>query len=275
MTKTISILSRNNAGNAAIAGLSDEASGVSDDRGKSKNDQPQFTNHQSHIIPTHLKLGPILVFLITVFFATVLQAAPLSQDEISDLVKRLETVYQNRTSLQANFREERHMAILKDPVINQGKIWFTPPDKIRREITGNSPSTTVIDGKKMTIYYPNLKTAEQYDLEKRPIIRQSLQALTAGLNFQRVSDYYSIEGTKEDKSYVITLTPKTASIRRLVKSLTLTMQTDLTPEKVDFQSPRGERVFISYSDVKRDPVPESVYEFTPPAGTNVTNPFGS
>ena len=258
MTKTIPILSRNKRSGSCRSG----------------NDQSQITNHQSHIVPARIQFGPILV-LITVFFAAALQAAPLSQDEITDLVKRLEAVYQNRTSLQANFREERHMAILKDPVVNQGKIWFTPPDKIRREITGNSPSTTVIDGKKMTIYYPNLKTAEQYDLEKRPIIRQSLQALTAGLNFQRVSDYYSIEGTKEDKSYVITLTPKTASIRRLVKSLTLTMQTDLTPEKVDFQSPRGERVFISYSDVKRDPVSDSEYEFNPPAGTNVTNPFGS
>jgi outer membrane lipoprotein-sorting protein len=216
-----------------------------------------------------------LFIIISVCFATLLQAAPLSQDEINDLVQRLETVYKNRTSLQANFREERHVAILKDPVINQGKIWFTPPDKIRREIAGNSPSTTVIDGKKMTIYYPHLKTAEQYDLDKRPIIRQSLEALTAGLNFQRVADYYNIEGTKEGNTYVVTLSPKTAAIRRLVKSLTLTMQTDLTPEKVDFESPRGERVFISYSDVKRDPVSDSVYEFTPPAGTNMTNPFGS
>ena len=256
MNKTIPILSTNNAG---IAG----------------NDQSPITNHQSLVVRARLPLGPIAVLLITIFFATVLQAAPLSQDEINDLVKRLETVYQNRTSLQANFREERHMAILKDPVINEGKIWFTPPDKIRREITGNSPSTTVIDGKKMTIYYPNLKTAEQYDLVKRPIIRQSLEGLTAGLNFQRVADYYNIEGTKEDNSYVVTLSPKTASIRRLVKSLTLTMKTDLTPEKVDYQSPRGERVLIDYSDVKRDPVPDSVYEFSPPSGTNVTNPFGS
>src|SRR3984957_13294830 len=212
----------------------------------------------------------LIVLLVSLCSATVLRAAPLSQDEITDLVKRLETVYQNRTSLQANFREERHMAILKEPIVNQGKIWFTPPDKIRREISGNSPSTTVIDGKKMTIYYPNLKTAEQYDLEKRPVIRQSLEALTAGLNFNNVADYYSIEGTKEDKDYVLNLTPKTASIRRLIKSLTLTILTDLTPQKVDFESPRGEKVFTVFSDVKRDPVPDSVYEFTAPAGTNVT-----
>jgi outer membrane lipoprotein-sorting protein len=104
-------------------------------------------SHSSDYWPTWL-----IVLLVSLCFATALRAAPLSQDEINDLVQRLQTVYQNRTSLQANFREERHMAILKEPVVNQGKIWFTPPDKIRREIAGNSPSTTVIDGKKMTIY---------------------------------------------------------------------------------------------------------------------------
>jgi outer membrane lipoprotein-sorting protein len=262
MTKTIPIISRNNAGHCSGSC-------------RTGNDQSPITNHQLHAVPARVRLGPIAVLLLTVCLATVLQAAPLSQDEITDLVKRLETVYQNRTSLQANFREERHMAILKEPVVNQGKIWFTPPDKIRREISGNSPSTTVIDGKKMTIYYPNLKTAEQYDLEKRPVIRQSLEALTAGLNFNNVSDYYNIEGTKEDKDYVLNLTPKTASIRRLIKSLTLTILTDLTPQKVDFESPRGEKVFTVFSDVKRDPVPDSVYEFSAPAGTNITNPFGN
>jgi outer membrane lipoprotein-sorting protein len=216
-----------------------------------------------------------LLILLTGFVAVTANAAPLTQDEINDLVQRLEAVYQNRTSLEAHFREERHMSILREPIVSQGKIWFTPPDKIRREITGSSPSTTVIDGRKMTIYYPNLKTAEQYDLERRPIIRESLQALTAGLNFQRVADYYNIEGSKEDKTYTVTLTPKTSAIRRLIKSLTLTMENDLTPVKVDFLSPRGERVLIDYSNVKRAPVPDSEYDFTPPAGTKVTNPFGS
>ncbi|HEX4201093.1 MAG TPA: hypothetical protein VHY59_06210, partial [Chthoniobacterales bacterium] len=76
MTKTIPILSRNNAENAGIA----------------VNDQSPITNHQSPVVPARLPLGPIAVLLITIFFATALQAAPLSQDEISDLVKRLETV---------------------------------------------------------------------------------------------------------------------------------------------------------------------------------------
>jgi outer membrane lipoprotein-sorting protein len=214
----------------------------------------------------------ILVSLVATSFAS---AAPMTSDEVNELVKRLESHYENRVSLQANFREERHLSILKDALVNQGKLWFTPPDKIRREIEGNQPSTTVIDGKQMTIYYPNLKTAERYNLDKRPELKNSLQAIRAGLDFQRLADYYNIEGTKEGKAYRVTLTPKTASIRKMVKVVTLTVEQDLTPQAVELETARGEKVNITYSNVKRDTVADSTYQFDPPAGTNVTTPFGN
>src|SRR4030088_1588362 len=164
----------------------------------------------------------IRFLLILVFVATSLaSAAPMTSDEINDLVKKLESHYENRTSLQANFREERHMSILKEALINQGKLWFTPPDKFRREIEGNQPSTTVIDGKQMTIYYPKLKTPESHNLDQRPALKNSLQAVEAGLNLQRLADYYNVEGAKEGKHYRVTLTPKTASIRNMLKTVTV------------------------------------------------------
>jgi outer membrane lipoprotein-sorting protein len=217
----------------------------------------------------------LLFLLVSVVIASFASAAPMTSDEINDLVKKLESHYENRISLQANFREERHMSILKEALVNQGKLWYTPPDKFRREIEGAQPSTTVIDGKQMTIYYPNLKTAERYNLDKRPELKNSIQAITAGLNFQRLGDYYNIEGTKDGKVYHVTLTPKTASIRKMVKTVTITVQQDLTPEAVDLETARGEKVNITYSNVKRDTVSDSTYQFNPPAGTNITTPFGS
>src|SRR5258708_40108892 len=215
-----------------------------------------------------------LLILVSFVAASFASAAPMTSDEINDLVKRLESHYENKVALQANFREECRMSILKEALVNQGKLWFTPPDKFRREIEGNQPSTTVIDGKQMTIYYPNLKTAERYNLDKRPELKNSLQAIQGGLNFQRLSDYYNNEGTKEGKSYRVTLNPKTASIRKMVKTITITVEQDLTPEAVELETARGEKVNITYSNVKRDSVSDSTYQFNPPARTNITTPFG-
>lgn len=202
-------------------------------------------------------------------------AAPMSPGEIQDLLNRLQTMHESNSSLQANFREERHMSMLKEPVVSQGKVWFTIPDKIRRDIGGNTPSTTVINGRKMVIFYPKFKEEEVYDLEKRPMLKDSLQALTAGLNFRQVSTYYNVEGSKEGNEYQIVLTPKTGAIRKVVKSVTLTLDRNLNPQHVVFESSRGERVDVSYSDVRREPVPDSMYQFSPPPGTDVTTPLGS
>src|SRR5215472_12980848 len=120
-----------------------------------------------------------LILLTLVGIARLAWANPMTQSDIDQLIQRLQTLHSSQPSMQANFREERHLAMLKDPVVNEGKVWFTLPDKIRREIGGKTPSTTVIDGKKMWIYYPNYQQVEVYDLEKRPILKNSLRALTA------------------------------------------------------------------------------------------------
>ena len=147
----------------------------------------------------------------------------MTQSDIDQLVQKLQALHTSQPSLQANFREERHLAMLKEPVVNEGKVWFTLPDKIRREIGGKTPSTTVTDGKKVSIYYPNYQQLEVYDLEKRPIIKDTMRALTAGLNFREVASYYQIEGSKNGSDYQLTLTPKTAAVRKLLKSVDLTI----------------------------------------------------
>jgi outer membrane lipoprotein-sorting protein len=215
----------------------------------------------------------ILALLVSI--APLASASPMTQSDIDQLVQKLQALHNSQPSLQANFREERHLAMLKEPVVNEGKVWFTLPDKIRREIGGRTPSTTVIDGKKMSIYYPNYRQLEVYDLEKRPIIKDSLRALTAGLNFREVTSYYDIEGSKNGSEYQITLSPKTASVRKLLKSVDLTIDENLTPVRVVVHDNKGQVFTVTYTDVRRDTLPASTFEFQVPPGTKVSTPLGN
>src|SRR2546430_3965840 len=51
--------------------------------------------------------------------------------------------------------------LMKKPILSAGKVWFQPPNKFRREVTGSSPSLTVSDGRQLWIYYPSFKSAER------------------------------------------------------------------------------------------------------------------
>jgi outer membrane lipoprotein-sorting protein len=217
----------------------------------------------------------MLTLLFLVGIAFLAEASPMTSTEIDQLVQRLQATTNQQPSLQANFREERHLAMLKEPIVNEGKVWFTLPDKIRREIDGKTPSTTVIDGKKMSIYYPNYQQVEVYDLEKRPIIKDSLHALTAGLDFREIKGYFDLQGSKSGNQYQITLTPKTGSVRKVVRSVDLTIGEDLIPQQVTVHNTKGEVFTSTYSNVRRENIPDSTFEFTPPPGTKVTTPLGN
>jgi outer membrane lipoprotein-sorting protein len=216
-----------------------------------------------------------LILSILLGIAPLAYASPMTQSEIDQLIQKLQGLHDNQPSLEANFREERHLAMLKEPIVNEGKVWFTLPDKIRREIGGKTPSTTVIDGKKMSIYYPNYQQLEIYDLEKRPLIKDSLRALTAGLNFREVASYYEMTGSKNGSDYRIILTPKTASLRKLVKSVDLTLDENLTPVRVVVQDTKGQVFTVTYTNVRRETLPASTFEFSAPPGTKVSTPLGN
>jgi outer membrane lipoprotein-sorting protein len=216
-----------------------------------------------------------LILILSAVLAPTLHAAPLTESDVNQLIQKLQTLHESQPSFSANFHEERHNPMLKDPVLNEGKVWFTLPDKIRREIDGKTPSTTVIDGKKMSIYYPNFKEVEVYDMEKRPMLKDSVSAITAGLDFRRVATFYSIEGTKDDSEYHLKLTPKTAAVRKLVQSVDVTIDQNLTPSHVNVVDVKGGKISEIYTNVRRDSIPASTFDFTPPPGTKVSTPLGS
>src|SRR5260370_25256553 len=95
-----------------------------------------------------------LILLTLLGIAPLAYASPMSQSDIDQLIQKLQSLHNNQPSLQANFREERHLTMLKDPVVNEGKVWFTLPNTISRQIGGIIPSTTGIAGRKMSIVYP-------------------------------------------------------------------------------------------------------------------------
>src|SRR6266436_5026694 len=221
---------------------------------------------RAHLASLILQMRELLIVATIIGIAQLVNASPMAPSDIDQLIQKLQAVHNSQPSLQANFREERHLAMLKDPIVNEGKVWFTLPDKIRREIGGKTPSTTVIDGRKMSIYYPNYQQVEVYDLEKRPMLKDSLRALTAGLNFSEIANYYDIAGSRNGNEYQITLTPKTASVRKLVKSVDLTIDENLTPIRVVVHDNKGQVFTETYTNVRRETLPASTFEFSPPPG---------
>ncbi|HEV3210204.1 MAG TPA: hypothetical protein VGY91_08055, partial [Chthoniobacterales bacterium] len=60
----------------------------------------------------------LLIVATIIGIAQLANASPMAPSDIDQLIQKLQAVHNSQPSLQANFREERHLAMLKDPIVN-------------------------------------------------------------------------------------------------------------------------------------------------------------
>jgi outer membrane lipoprotein carrier protein len=208
------------------------------------------------------------------FLAPLLRAEPLSPADVKTLLGRIREKRAAAPQVQADFQEEKTIHMLNKPIISSGKMWFQAPNKFRREAKGNSPSITVSNGQQLWIYYPNFKSAERYALGKRSPLDAGIAAITASLNLENVEGTYHITGTKEPDGHQLQLLPRNPSMKRLLQSFSIRLNNELQVVRTEMLQPNGDRIVTTYSNESRAAIPASTFEFTPPAGTDVTTPLG-
>src|SRR6266487_2303886 len=210
------------------------------------------------------------VALVFVALTCSTNSAPVSE---ADLKSLLAGIRQNRSN-QADFQEQRVIRLMKKPILSSGRIWFQPPNKFRREVKGSSPSLTVSDGRQLWIYYPNFKSAERYPLGKGSPLDSTVAAINSSLNLEDVENNFQIAAAKTGNGYELRLLPRAPSMKRVFQKLELRINDQLRVERTDMLLPNGDRIVTTYSNQTREPVPASMFEFTPPSGTEISTPLG-
>jgi outer membrane lipoprotein-sorting protein len=91
---------------------------------------------------------------------------------------------------------------------------------------------------------------------------------------QQVNSFYNVEAAKDGGAYRITLTPKAAAVSKVVKWVSLTVDQNLLPSQVEFETARGDKMAIRYSNIHHKSIPDLMFQLTPPPGTKVTQSLG-
>ncbi|HEY3901956.1 MAG TPA: outer-membrane lipoprotein carrier protein LolA [Chthoniobacter sp.] len=213
--------------------------------------------------------------LLVLFFLTLaVQAAELTPAETQTLLKNLQEHRAKYPSLSADFVEERTTHLLNKPLVSDGTIAFLSPNKFRREVTGSSPSLTVSNGQKLWIYYPNFKEAELYTLGQKAFFDDSIAALTAGLNFTRLEQFYNCKAFKESPGYHLVLTPRGPGLRHMLKELSVWVDDEYRIQRSETILPKGDRIVTSYKNQRPTPLSPSIFDFNPPAEAHIAQPLG-
>jgi outer membrane lipoprotein-sorting protein len=85
---------------------------------------------------------------------------------------------------------------------------------------------------------------------------------------------YHISATKEADGFQLQLLPRNPSMKRFLQTFSIKINNELQVVRTEMVQPNGDRIVTTYSNETRAPIPASMFEFTPPAGTDVTTPLG-
>lgn len=220
-------------------------------------------------------ISKLSLFASLLFLSSLhLQAQALAPNEVKGLLEKIRAKRAGSPQVQAHFAEQKEVHLMNKPIGSTGKVWFQEPNKFRREVKGSSPSITVSDGTTLWIYYPKFQSAEKYSLGKRSPLDAGIAALTAALNLEHVENSYHISGSKEGDGYELLLAPRNPSLKRLLKTFDLHLNSELQVQRTEMVQPNGDHIVTTYTNESRAPIPAAQFEFTPPADTNVTTPLG-
>ena len=215
-----------------------------------------------------------LLLSASILLAHGAHGEPLSQADVKGLLAQIRERRVSAPDMHADFQERRTIHLLNKPIVSSGKIWFHAPNKFRREVGGNSPSVTVSNGRDLWIYYPNFKSVEHYTLGKHSPVDSVIAAINTALNLENVEGTFQISGTRAGNGYELQLLPRSPSMKRMFQRFDLHLNSDLAADRTDMVQPNGDQIVTIYSNQTRAPIPESSFEFQPPAGAEVTNPLG-
>jgi outer membrane lipoprotein-sorting protein len=127
-------------------------------------------------------------------------------DTKSQVFAQISSVSRNLQAISSDFIQERHLAVLKDPLLSSGRFGYKKPDSLCWEIIKPVPSGFEVTSGKARRWMNDQKHSQSFDLEKEPVIKAIVEQIFAWTR----ADFPWLE-----KRYAVTVSGETPTELRL------------------------------------------------------------
>jgi outer membrane lipoprotein-sorting protein len=131
------------------------------------------------------------------------------------------------TTLSSDFTQERHLQMLKKPVVSSGRFFFEKPDRLYWEVLKPKAMGFSVQGEKARRWTEDPQKAETLPTEKDPMIRSLTEQIFfwSRADFKALEKKYEIQ-VQDDTPATLNLIPLTNPENRFVSHLKITFSSD-------------------------------------------------
>ena len=201
-------------------------------------------------------------------FAARRAADPNSLDEV---IRRVQVAQQNTSTLEADFRQEKTLALLSKPEVSTGRFVYSKPNNVLWTYDAPKRVTMLIANGVLTTYYPDLNKAERIEVKRYQdrIFKYmgasgAIEELGAWFNF-------TFTNTSDKPYYTLDLDPKSKTIAKRVRHIKIFIdrKTYLTTQ-FEYTEGDGDKTRYEFTNVKVNaPVEQSRFVLTLPSSVRI------
>lgn len=216
------------------------------------------------------KFSYVSIFFLTAS-AAFAQAKP-APNSFEKVLKEISARQQKVSTLQAEFTQEKEMALLAKPEVSSGTFVFSKPNNVLWKYESPKPVTMLITQGMMTTYYPHLKKAERVEVKSfEDRIFKYMGAASGAID--ELGKYFNVRfvESKKDPSYTLELTPKTKTVAKRVRKIRIWIdrQSYLTT-KFEYVEGDGDLTRYTFRNLRiNEPVPPSRFALNLPAAVRI------
>lgn len=213
----------------------------------------------------------LLVAAVCAFFAAAAFEAGAANATLAQVIKKIQEQQKKTATLQADFRQEKEMALMAKPEVSTGTFIYSRPNNVLWTYDAPRRVQMVIADGFLTTYYPDLRKAEKVDVKRfEDRIFRYMGASGAIDELGRYFDF-TFTDSKSKPEFVLDLTPKNRAVAKRVKRIKLWIdkKTYLT-SKIEYVEGDGDLTRYAFTNIRiNEPVPQSRFALTLPSNVKV------
>jgi outer membrane lipoprotein carrier protein len=195
-------------------------------------------------------------------------ADPNSLDEV---IRKVQEQQKKTNTLEADFKQEKTLALLANPEVSKGHFTFSKPNKVLWRYDAPKRVEMLIANGMLTTYYPDLNKAEQIEVKRDQ--DRIFKYMGASGAIDELSSFFdfTFTNTSNQPHYLLDLTPKSKSIAKRVRHIRIWIdKTSYLTTRFEYTEGDGDMTRYEFTNVRvNEPIEQNRFTLNLPPSVHV------
>ena len=209
-----------------------------------------------------------LCTLIVILPAAAHAADPNSIDEV---IKRVQEQQKKTNSIEADFKQEKTLALLAKPEVSTGHFIYQKPNSVLWTYDAPKRVTMLIADGTLTTYYPDLRKAEKIEVKRFQDRIFKYMGASGAIDELGAFFNFTFINRADQPTYMLDLAPKSKQIAKKVQHLKIWIdKKSYLTTKFEYTESDGDITRYEFTNIKvNQPIPQGRFVLNLPPNVKV------